>query len=67
MPYPPVELADGDQEDDVESVDVAPDIEALGREQVRQHVTQSFDGHDLADLVAHVFGARGYSSVTESE
>jgi restriction system protein len=52
--------------DEEDSVEDAPDIEALAREQVRQHVTQVFAGHDLADLVAQVLGARGYSSVSVS-
>jgi restriction system protein len=55
--------AEADQE---ESVEDAPDIEALAREQVRQHVSQVFAGHELADLVGHVLGARGYSSVSVS-
>ena len=33
---------------------------------MRQHVTQLFAGHDLADLVGHVLVARGYSSVSVS-
>jgi restriction system protein len=52
--------------DEEDSVEEAPDIEALAREQVRQHVTQTFAGHDLADLVGHVLAARGYSSVSVS-
>jgi restriction system protein len=56
----------GSDEGEEQAVDVAPDIEALGREQVRQHITQSFAGHDLADLVGHVLSARGYSSVSVS-
>ena len=55
---PPLTIVGGTED---ESVDDAPDIELLAQEQVRQYVTQSFAGHDLADLVAHVLGARGYS------
>jgi restriction system protein len=62
---PKPEISVGDQEDE-EAVTVAPDIEALGREQVRQHITQSFAGHDLADLIGRVLAARGYSSVSVS-
>jgi restriction system protein len=65
QPHPPVKPSNGEQEDDG-AVEIAPDIEALGREQVRQHVTQSFAGHDLADLVGYVLAARGYSSVSVS-
>ena len=53
-------------QDEEGAVEVAPDIEALSREQVRQHVTQFFAGHDLADLVGEVLAARGYSSVSVS-
>src|SRR5207253_4555183 len=52
--------------EDVDTVEIAPDVEVLAREQVRQHVTQTFAGHDLADLVGHVLKARGYSSVSVS-
>lgn len=38
---------------DASDVDVAPDIAALAREQVRQHVSQNFAGHELATPVGH--------------
>lgn len=63
---PKIALGPAADEVEEESVEDAPDIEALAREQVRQHVTQMFAGHELADLVGHVLGARGYSSVTVS-
>ena len=48
------------------SAEASPDIETLAREQVRQYMSQTFAGHDLADLVAHILRGRGYSYVTVS-
>jgi restriction system protein len=47
--------------DDVEagSVETAPDIDALAREQIRQHISHHITGHDLAHVVAEVLKARG--------
>jgi restriction system protein len=47
-------------------VDDAPDVTALGREQVRQLVTQRFAGHDLTTLVAEVLTAQGFTHVSVS-
>jgi restriction system protein len=33
----------------------------LAREQIRQHITQTIAGHDLADLVGAIFEARGFT------
>jgi len=43
-------------------VETAPDVDALAREQVRQHVSYNFAGHDLARLVAAVLNARGFAA-----
>ena len=47
-------------------VEDAPDVAALGREQVRQLVTQRFAGHDLTSLVAEVLAAQGFTHVSVS-
>lgn len=47
-------------------VEDAPDVAALGLEQVRQFVTQQFAGHDLTTLVAEVLGAQGFTVVSQS-
>jgi len=44
-------------------VEDAPDVVALGLEQVRQLVTQRFAGHDLSALVAEVLTAQGFTGV----
>lgn len=51
-------------EDETEpgSVETAPDIDALAREQVRQHISHNIAGHDLAHLVAAVLTARGLAA-----
>lgn len=46
---------------DAEDTEEAPDIAALAREQVRQHVSQNFAGHDLAALIGHVLRATSFS------
>jgi restriction system protein len=43
----------------------AIDPAALAREQIRQRISQTIAGHDLADLVGAIFDARGFS-VTSS-
>lgn len=52
--------------DDAADVEDAPDVAALGLEQVRQLVTQQFAGHDLTTLVAEVLGAQGFTGVSQS-
>ena len=47
-------------------VEDAPDVAALGLEQVRQMVTQRFAGHGLTDLVAEVLRAQGFTGVSQS-
>jgi restriction system protein len=44
----------------------APDIEDMAREQVRQHISQRFAGHELARLVAVILEALGYTGVESS-
>jgi restriction system protein len=48
---------------EVDAVDVetAVDPAALAREQIRQRISQTIAGHDLADLVGAIFDARGFS------
>lgn len=54
-------------ETEVESdVVEAPDIEGLAREQVRQHISQIFAGHELARFVAAILQAQGFSGVEAS-
>lgn len=48
--------------DEAGSVETAPDIDALAREQVRQHISQRIAGHALAHVVAEVLRARGLES-----
>lgn len=38
-----------------------PNVPDLAREQVRQRVGQVFVGHDLADLIAAIFAAQGFT------
>lgn len=59
----PVRTVDEQQAPDVED---APDIAALGLEQVRQLVTQRFAGHELTTLVAEVLAAQGFTGVSQS-
>jgi restriction system protein len=47
--------------DELDSV-TAPDIPALAREQVRQHIAQTLTGHGFAHLVAAVLSARGLAT-----
>jgi restriction system protein len=59
----PSRLADDDSAADVED---SPDVAALGKEQVRQLVTQRFAGHTLTELVAAVLKAQGFTGVNQS-
>lgn len=56
-PKPPPE-AGGEDAIDVET---AIDPAQMAREQIRQRISQSIAGHDLADLVGAIFEARGFS------
>lgn len=53
-------------EDEAADVEDSPDVAALGKEQVRQLVTQKFAGHALTELVAAVLRAQGFTSVDQS-
>lgn len=53
-------------EDDAADVEDSPDVAALGKEQVRQLVTQRFAGHSLSELVAAVLEAQGFTGVNQS-
>lgn len=52
---------DASSEDEAPEAEASPDAAQLAREQIRQHITQSIAGHDLADLVGAIFEARGFS------
>ncbi|TML00285.1 MAG: restriction endonuclease [Actinobacteria bacterium] len=47
--------------DDAIDVEAAPDPAQLAREQIRQRISQTIAGHDLAYLVGAIFEARGFS------
>jgi restriction system protein len=59
----PTRTASDDGAADVED---SPDVAALGKEQVRQLVTQRFAGHGLTELVAEVLRAQGFTGVNQS-
>lgn len=46
---------------DAIDAEAAIDPAALAREQIRQRISQTIAGHDLADLVGAIFDARGFS------
>lgn len=48
-------------EDEGPEAEASPDPAQLAREQIRQQITQSIAGHDLADLVGAIFEARGFA------
>jgi restriction system protein len=52
-------LSEDQTDEEPGSVETAPDIEALAREQIRQRIAQRFDGHGFAHLIAAVLAARG--------
>lgn len=54
----PVANAD---EDEAPEAETSIDPAQLAREQIRQHITQTIAGHDLADLVGAIFEARGFT------
>jgi len=56
------DVAPSGDESEPGGVETAPDVDALAREQVRQHVSYNFAGHDLARLVAAVLNARGFAA-----
>jgi restriction system protein len=43
-----------------------PDVGLIAREQIRQHISAHFAGHDLARLVGAVLAAQGYTGVDVS-
>lgn len=51
-----------DEDVELDTADTAPDIPALAREQVRQHIAHKFSGHGFAHLVAEVLAARGLAT-----
>ena len=53
-------------DDSAADVEDSPDVAALGKEQVRQLVTQRFAGHGLTELVAAVLQAQGFTGVDQS-
>lgn len=53
-------------DDEAAGVEDSPDVAALGKEQVRQLVTQRFAGHALTELVAAVLQAQGFTGVNQS-
>jgi restriction system protein len=56
-PHGSVVAADADPVD----VEAAIDPAQLAREQIRQRISQTVAGHDLADLVGAIFDARGFN------
>ena len=53
-------VANGDS-DEAPEAEASIDPAQLAREQIRQHITQTIAGHDLADLVGAIFEARGFT------
>lgn len=53
--------AEASGEDEAPEAEVSIDPAQLAREQIRQQITHSIAGHDLADLVGAIFEARGFS------
>lgn len=51
----------GTSEDEGPEAESAIDPAQLAREQIRQHISQTIAGHDLAELVGAIFEARGFS------
>lgn len=51
----------GGRGDEAPEAETSIDPAQLAREQIRQHITQSIAGHDLADLVGAIFEAQGFS------
>jgi restriction system protein len=49
------------QRDETPEAETSIDPAQLAREQIRQHITQTIAGHDLADLVGAIFEARGFT------
>lgn len=47
--------------DEAPEAETSIDPAQLAREQVRQYITQSIAGHDLAELVGAIFEAKGFS------
>lgn len=58
-PTPPTATAA--DEDDTPDAEEAIDPAQIARDQIRQHITQTIAGHDLADLVGAVFEAKGFT------
>jgi restriction system protein len=55
---PPAQTIVGEETPEAE---IAIDPSQMAREQIRQYITQTIAGHDLADLVGAIFEARGFS------
>lgn len=48
-------------EDEAPEAETSLDPAQLAREQIRQHISQTIAGHDLAELVGAIFEARGFT------
>jgi restriction system protein len=51
----------GGSEDEAPEAEASLDPAQLAREQIRQHISQTIAGHDLAELVGAIFEARGFT------
>jgi restriction system protein len=52
-----------DSEDEGPEAETSLDPAQLAREQIRQHISQTIAGHDLAELVGAIFEARGFAVI----
>jgi restriction system protein len=57
----PERLAPAASDSDAVDVEAAIDPAAIAHEQIRQRISQTIAGHDLADRVGAIFAARGFS------
>ena len=53
--------AGGDSDGEGPEAETSLDPAQLAREQIRQHISQTIAGHDLAELVGAIFEARGFT------
>lgn len=63
-PAPPQDPTD--DEEPTADVESALDVESTAREQLRQHITRNFAGHELSRLVGAVLESKGYTGVLVS-
>jgi restriction system protein len=59
-PSPPGEEASA-SDDEAPEAETSLDPAELAREQIRQHISQTIAGHDLAELIGAIFEARGFT------